>query len=90
MFVGPGDLKTRDRVNLSLPTLCPDRSRFARNLSAVLAVGALALAPQGECRRYSVEKIDDHTAPVSGDLTLLAITKPLTVNVSLRRRRPMP
>jgi polyisoprenoid-binding protein YceI len=56
----------------------------------VLAAGALALAPQGEFRRYSVEKIDDHTARVSGDLTLLAITKPLTVNVSVRRRRPKP
>jgi hypothetical protein len=27
-----GDPKTRDRVNLSLPTLCPDRCRFAREL----------------------------------------------------------
>jgi hypothetical protein len=45
MFVGRATLKTRDRVNLSLPTLCPDRCRFARNLSAELAVGAFALAP---------------------------------------------
>ena len=38
----------------------------------------------------SVEKIDDRTVRISGDLTLLAITKPLTVNVSVRHRRPMP
>ena len=33
----------------------------------------------------SVEKIDDHTVRVSGDLTLLGVTKPLTVNVAVRR-----
>ena len=33
----------------------------------------------------SVEKIDDHTVRVSGDLTLLGATKPLTVNVAVRR-----
>ena len=33
----------------------------------------------------SVEKVDDHTVRVSGDLTLLGVTKPLTVNVAVRR-----
>ncbi len=33
----------------------------------------------------SVEKIDDHTVRVSGDLTLLGVTKPLSVNVAVRR-----
>lgn len=33
----------------------------------------------------SVEKIDDHTVRVSGELTLLGVTKPLTVNVAVRR-----
>ena len=33
----------------------------------------------------SVEKIDDHTVRVSGDLTLLGVNKPLTVNVAVRR-----
>jgi polyisoprenoid-binding protein YceI len=30
-------------------------------------------------------KVDDHTVRVSGDLTLLGVTKPLTVNVGVRR-----
>ena len=33
----------------------------------------------------SVEKIDDHTVRVSGDLTMLGVTKPLSVNVAVRR-----
>jgi polyisoprenoid-binding protein YceI len=33
----------------------------------------------------SVEKIDDNTVRVSGDLTLLGVTRPLTVNVAVRR-----
>jgi polyisoprenoid-binding protein YceI len=33
----------------------------------------------------SVEKVDDHTVRVSGDLTLLGVTKPLSVNVAVRR-----
>lgn len=33
----------------------------------------------------SVEKIDDHTVRVSGDLTLLGVTKPLSVDVAVRR-----
>ncbi len=33
----------------------------------------------------SVDKIDDHTVRVSGDLTLLGVTKPLSVDVSVRR-----
>jgi polyisoprenoid-binding protein YceI len=33
----------------------------------------------------SVEKIDDHTVRVSGDLTLLGVTKRLTVSVAVRR-----
>ncbi len=33
----------------------------------------------------SVEKIDDHTVRVSGELTLLGVTKPLSVDVTVRR-----
>ena len=33
----------------------------------------------------SVEKIDDHTVRVSGDLTLLGVTRPLSVNVVVTR-----
>ena len=33
----------------------------------------------------SVAKIDDHTVRVSGDLTMLGVTKPLSVNVAVRR-----
>ena len=34
----------------------------------------------------SVEKIDDHTVRVSGDLTMLGVTKPLTVSVAVRHQ----
>ena len=34
----------------------------------------------------SVEKIDDHAVRVSGDLTMLGVTKPLTVSVAVRRQ----
>ncbi len=33
----------------------------------------------------SVQKIDDHTVRVSGDMTLLGVTKPLSVDVAVRR-----
>ncbi len=33
----------------------------------------------------SVEKVDDHTVRVSGDLTMLGVTRPLSVNVAVRR-----
>lgn len=33
----------------------------------------------------AVERVDDHTVRVSGDLTLLGVTKPLAVDVAVRR-----
>jgi polyisoprenoid-binding protein YceI len=33
----------------------------------------------------TVEKVDDHTVRVSGELTLLGVTKPLVVDVEVRR-----
>ena len=33
----------------------------------------------------AVERINDHTVRVSGDLTLLGVTRPLTVDVAVRR-----
>jgi polyisoprenoid-binding protein YceI len=33
----------------------------------------------------SVEKVDDHTVRVTGDLTLLGVTRPLTVDVAVER-----
>jgi polyisoprenoid-binding protein YceI len=33
----------------------------------------------------SVEKVDDHTVRVTGDLTLLGVTRPLSVEVAVRR-----
>jgi polyisoprenoid-binding protein YceI len=33
----------------------------------------------------SVEKVDDHTVRVTGDLTLLGVTKPLSVDVAVQR-----
>jgi polyisoprenoid-binding protein YceI len=33
----------------------------------------------------TVERVDDHTVRVSGDLTLLGVTKPLAVDVEVRR-----
>lgn len=33
----------------------------------------------------SVEKVDDRTVRVTGDLTLLGVTRPLTVNVAVQR-----
>ncbi len=33
----------------------------------------------------AVEKVDDHTVRVSGDLTLLGVTKPLSVEVAVKR-----
>jgi polyisoprenoid-binding protein YceI len=33
----------------------------------------------------TVERVDDHTIRVSGDLTLLGVTKPLAVDVEVRR-----
>ena len=34
---------------------------------------------------HSVEKIDDHTVRVTGDLTLLGVTRPLSVDVAVQR-----
>jgi polyisoprenoid-binding protein YceI len=34
----------------------------------------------------SVEKVDDHTVRVTGDLTLLGVTRPLSVDVEVRRQ----
>ena len=34
----------------------------------------------------SVEKIDEHTVRVSGDLTLVGVTRPLSVDVAVQRR----
>jgi polyisoprenoid-binding protein YceI len=33
----------------------------------------------------SIEKVDDHTVRVTGDLTLLGVTRPLSVDVAVRR-----
>jgi polyisoprenoid-binding protein YceI len=33
----------------------------------------------------SVEKVDDHTVRVNGDLTLLGVTRPLSVDVAVKR-----
>ena len=33
----------------------------------------------------AVEKLDDHTVRVSGDLTMLGVTKPLSIDVAVRR-----
>jgi polyisoprenoid-binding protein YceI len=32
-----------------------------------------------------VEKVDDHTVRVTGDLTLLGVTRPLSVEVAVKR-----
>jgi polyisoprenoid-binding protein YceI len=34
----------------------------------------------------SVEKVDDHTVRVTGDLTLLGVTRPLSVDVAVQRQ----
>lgn len=38
----------------------------------------------------AVEKIDEHMIRVTGDLTMLGVTKPLTVNVEVRRQAAQP
>ena len=66
-----------------------NRSTSARTCSATTC----ARSPSSTARRFpsidfvskSVERVDDHTVRVSGDLTLLGVTKPLAVDVEVRR-----
>jgi polyisoprenoid-binding protein YceI len=59
-------------------------SSFDDYLRSVAFLDA-ARFPSIDFASNSVEKIDDHTVRVSGDLTLLGVTKPLSVNVAVRR-----
>jgi polyisoprenoid-binding protein YceI len=78
----------------------PDRSRVAFHVrSQSVDVGSpsfddylrsaafldAAHFPSIDFASNSVEKIDDHTVRVTGDLTLLGVTRPLSVNVAVQR-----
>ena len=78
----------------------PDKSRVAFHVrSASVDVGSASFAdylrssafldaakyPSIDFVSTSVEKLNDHAVRVSGDLTLLGVTKPLTVDVDVER-----
>ncbi len=78
----------------------PDKSRVAFHVrSASVDVGSASFAdylrssafldaakyPSIDFVSTSVEKLNDHAVRVSGDLTLLGVTKPLTVDVDIER-----
>jgi polyisoprenoid-binding protein YceI len=78
----------------------PEKSRVAFHVrSASVDVGSASFAdylrspsfldaakhPSIDFVSTSVEKLGDHTVRVSGDLTLLGVTKPLTVDVNVER-----
>jgi polyisoprenoid-binding protein YceI len=59
----------------------PTFSDYVRSLAFLNA----ARFPSIDFVSKTVERVDDHTVRVSGDLTLLGVTKPLAVEVAVRR-----
>ena len=56
-----------------------------RRLCALRGVPQRGRYPSIDFVSTSVEKIDDHTVRVSGDLTMLGVTRPLSVDVAVQR-----
>lgn len=82
-----GDLDHPDRSSVTFHVQSQSVDVSSRSFDDYLRSAAFLDAAQFPALDFaskSVEKVDDHTVRVIGDLTLLGVTRPLTVEVAVQ------